>query len=187
MISKPASKTKGEDQGKKNIIGPILFVLGVLFCVSGYYLSDAENYEFVYNMAAPRYANAMAGISKLMDDGDILIKGDRGFDEISRAILTDFNFRNKQGLPVKEDLEGWDITIIVQEIAYLPEANHPDSKDIIVVLLTNDDSYNFIPGWVKDEINAMFLGPAILKKSVILFWTGIVLVLTGYFVRDNIR
>ncbi len=63
-----------------------LGILGIIISIIGWVVLGANHFPFVYMVVAPQYVNSLNALELMEQKGQVLKKGDRGFQEISEVI-----------------------------------------------------------------------------------------------------
>ncbi len=146
----------------------VFCVIGILITIIGWFLSNANRFQIVLNVLAPKYVRANFALTKLKEKGASIKQGDKGFEEL----VTYFVEQKNPGYPVP------DIIKIESEGTYKFSGTKPDRQWHTGIKLTFYAT-NFAPLTIKKhdldkKIGQRYLGSKLNIYGDFIFWIGII-------------
>ena len=159
-------------------------LVGVIFASLGWFISNAENIEFIQNLVTRNYINAKIGFKELYENEGILSKEDQGFQEISRIILEKINYKND--IPEIYKLETTDTTLIAKNVS-----SGEGIKKLVKLKIysTNYPIFESEFVGIDEIIEEKYFHKTIFEWSKILFWIGIIIIVfdSVYKFKNNLK
>ena len=175
----------------KKTLKIIVGILGVVFTIIGWAISNTDQIDFVKKLIVPQYEVLITTYKKMGNKGFVLKKGDEGFSEIAEF----FNFHRKRTKPGGEyqihgewvqimKLDVWKITqfkTVDSGFSILPEVMEPVKKIVLEIKSDNFHTITLPFFTTEEELKGYYYNKPIFQYSAYIFWLGILISIISVF------
>jgi len=160
----------------------VLGIIGLILTISGWFISNAEEMNWVIRLLAPKYIVAVEAYENMIKNKSTIEEGSPGFQEIAEIL--------SEKLHGSGDLTISKIHIIDHAFSFKSYDTGMKSVPTITIEITLNDGRKTQASGVEDlrpELKKRYLKSSIFKYGAVVFWLGIFLVLTSLLVGQKIK